>query len=243
MFAAKSNVEKANTAYSKELYNQALELYLKAAKDEGTSSELYYNIGNTYYRLKENGNAILYYERALLLNPGNSKARTNLEFVKSKAQIHEDDGVSFFSNLIDGIVSHKSSNTWAVIGIVSFLLFLGACAVYFFVSGVVLRKIGFFGGGLLLIISILANVCAFHMHDKAVNRNEAIVMVPSATLSSAPRVPKDKSEVAFLLNEGYKVELLDSIQTKNGLTVDKWYDVETIDSHRAWINAKDIKII
>ena len=71
----------------------------------------------------------------------------------------------------------------------------------------------------------------------------AIVTVPSSTLSTSPRVPKDKTEEAFLLNEGYKVQIVDSVKTGEGENALMWYDVTTADGHRAWIKQGDIEII
>ena len=74
--------EKADSAYTAEQYADALALYLQAAETEGTSSDLYYNIGNTLYRQNKIGKAIIAYERALRLDPTNADARTNLDFLQ-----------------------------------------------------------------------------------------------------------------------------------------------------------------
>ena len=229
----------AAQAYDKELYNDALKLYLDAERTVGTSSSLCYNIGNTYYKLKDNARAILYYERALLLDPANGDARFNLEFVREKAQISEDSGGSYFTDWIAGMVSRLSSNTWATVALVSLLLLLLAVAAYLFFDSVVLRKIGFFGGMVLLVLTVLANVAAYYVHGKAIHHDTAIVVVEQATLSTAPRVPKDKSEEAMLLGSGHKVQIVDSVV--NGGT--KWLDVRTADGHRAWITSKDVEVI
>ena len=126
--AGNANIDKANQAYNQELYNEALKLYLQEAEKTGVSSDLYCNIGDTYYRLKDNVHAVLYYERALLLDPSNSDARFNLEFVRGKMQLPDDAGDSWFSNWVDQTVSRLSSNTWAVIAIITFLLLMaGVC--------------------------------------------------------------------------------------------------------------------
>lgn len=236
-------VQKANTAYEKDKYKDALELYLQAEKAKGSSSDLYYNIGNSYYRMGNMGRAILYYERALLLDPSNSDARTNLEFVNDKIQIKSDTGDSFISEWIDSAVSTHSSNSWATLAAVFFLALLGAALLYVFARKVALRKIGFFGGWILIAVMAFSIVCAFHMRDKMAVRDKAIVIVPSSTLSTSPRAPKDKSEEAFLLTEGNKVAIVDSVENKTGMTAEKWYDVKAGDSHRAWIRSSDIEKI
>lgn len=233
-------IGRANQAYKQELYNEALKLYLQEAERTGVSSDLYCNIGDTYYRLKDNVHAVLYYERALLLDPSNSDARFNLEFVRSKMQLPDDAGDSWFSNWVDQTVSRLSSNTWAIIAIVTFLLFLAGVAVYLFMDNVLMRKIGFFGGALLIVASILANLAAFHVYHKATGGNGAIVMPESVTLSTAPREPRDKEEEAFQLQQGTRVEIVDSIADK---TSGKWLQVSTAGGRKAWLKAKDVEVI
>ncbi len=240
VMAAGTGIDRANQAYKQELYNEALKLYLQEAKQTGVSSALYCNIGDTYYRLKDNVHAVLYYERALLLDPSNDDARFNLEFVRSKMQLPDDAGDSWFSNWVDQTVSRLSSNAWAVIAIATFLLFLAAVAAYLFLDNVMMRKIGFFGGAVLIVVSILANLAAFHVYHKATSGKGAIIMPKQVTLSTAPREPRDKQEEAFELQQGTRVEIVDSIVDKSS---GKWLQVSTAGGHRAWIIAKDVEII
>lgn len=238
--AANANIDKANQAYKQELYNEALKLYLQEAKETGVSSALYCNIGDTYYRLKDNVHAVLYYERALLLDPSNNDARFNLEFVRGKMQLPDDAGESWFSNWVDQMVSRLSSNAWAIIAIITFLLFLAGVAIYLFMDNVLMRKIGFFGGAVLIVASILANLAAFHVHNKATGASGAIIMPEKVTLSTAPREPRDKEEEAFELMQGTRVEIVDSIADKAS---GKWLQVSTAGGHKAWINATNVEII
>ena len=240
MLAGNANIDRANQAYKQELYNEALKLYLQEAEKTGVSSALYCNIGDTYYRLKDNVHAVLYYERALLLDPSNSDARFNLEFVRGKMQLPDDAGDSWFSNWVDQTVSRLSSNAWAVIAIITFLLFLAGVAAYLFMDNVLIRKIGFFGGAVLIVASILANLAAFHVYHKATGGNGAIIMPESVTLGTAPREPRDKQEVAFELQQGTRVEIVDSITDKNS---GKWLQISTAGGHKAWLNARDVEVI
>lgn len=240
LLATNANIDRANQAYKQELYNEALKLYLQEAQQSGVSSALYCNIGDTYYRLKDNVHAVLYYERALLLDPSNGDARFNLEFVRGKMQLPDDAGDSWFSNWVDQTVSHLSSNTWAIIAIVTFLLFLAGVAAYLFLDNVLMRKIGFFGGAVLIVACILANLSAFHVYHKATDGNGAIIMPESVTLSTAPREPRGKEEEAFKLQQGTRVEIVDSVADKaNG----KWLQVSTAGGHKAWVNAKEVEVI
>ena len=130
-----------------------------------------------------------------------------------------------------------------ILSIATFILLLVAVLVYIFAEAVILRKIGFFGGGVLLLVSVVSNICAFYTHSIAVNKSYAIVTIPSATLSTSPRVPKDKSEEAFMLSEGTKVEIVDSVQGAVDGEVIMWLDVKADDQHRAWIRSTDVEHI
>ena len=239
MLTASPLTDKAAKAYHQELYTEALQLYQKAERTEGTSSALCCNIGDTYYSLKDTGRAIVYYERALLLDPGNADARFNLDFVRQKSGIGDEAGSSILSIWANKVACSFSSNVWATVGVISFLLCLLAVCLYVFMDEVLWRKVGFFGAIALLLVSVAANVCAFVNHSRAVNHSTAIVMSQQATLSNAPRTPKDKSEIAFELGMGRKVELLDSVLGKN----QKWFYVESSNSRRGWINSSDVEII
>ncbi len=243
MAAAGNAAAEAGEAYAKQDYNRALSLYEQVAKTDGVSSELYYNIANTYYRLKERSKAIIYYERALKLDPSNSRARADLEFVREKAQISDDANSSFVGSLLSSAVSHTSSNTWAVIGIAAFLLALALAGVYVAAQSVPVRKVGFFGSGLMLVVTAFAVGCAIYMHSRSSSHDTAIITAQQVALSKAPRQPKGSSEIAFRLKEGCKVTLTDSVKVRNGLVTDKWYNVETADSRQAWINAKNLTVI
>lgn len=240
--AAADNVALADSAYEREHYQEALQRYLYEVKNHGTSSDLFYNIGNTYYRMRDNTHAILYYERALQLDPSNSDARENLDFVREKAHISEDTGASFFSDFFESLVRRESSNTWAVIAAVSFIMFLVAVALYLFVDQVIWRKIGFFGGAVLLLATVLAVASALYLYSQTKNQTQAIVMVPSSTLSTAPHAPSAR-EVAFSLAQGQKVSIQDSVVNNSSVTTQKWYKIKTADDKSAWINAADIEKI
>ncbi len=236
------NIAKADSAYAQERYQEALQLYLGEMKAHGTSSDLYYNVGNTYYRMKDYTHAILYYERSLSLNPANAQARENLDFVRSKAKISEDTGASFFTDVVLDAAGRLSSNTWALLAMAAFILFLLAVAVYIFVVNVRWRKVGFFGGGILLMVSLLAVASSFYVRSRWVGQREAIVVAHSSTLSIAPHAPSPKEE-AFRLREGQKVLIQDSVKNSADGQVEVWYNIRTGDSRKAWINAADVEKI
>ncbi len=240
---AASLAEQGDSAYTADDFQRAAELYTKAAETEGTSSALFYNLGNTYYRMGQLGKAVLNYERALKLDPANEDARTNLAFVNSRIIDRPGDRGSVMSKIVDDTVSSAHSNTWSWLAIGCFTLLLGAIAVYIFSDNVALRKVSFFGGLALLALTIAGIILAVIAADKATTTERAVVIAPSTQLSTSPRQPKDKTEQAILLHEGTVVEIIDSVATPADTVNPVWLDVRVDNANRAWISKSDTERI
>lgn len=238
--SANSLTQRADSAYTEDNFVEAISLYNKIIQEEGTSSLLYYNLGNSYYRSGKLGKAIVCYERSIILDPNNEDAITNLDFVRSQITDKPGDNGTWISNTINELITNTHANTWAVIALITFIFLLCAIAIYIFSSKISIRKIGFFSAIILLLCSIITNIFAYKAAKIASTHNMAIVIEPSTILSTSPRLPKDRTEEAMLLHEGTKVEILDSICNS---VSDKWYDVKIDNTHRAWINADAIEII
>ena len=236
-------VEQADSAYTNDNFQEAVNLYNEILKTEGSSTTLYYNLGNSYYRLGQLGKAIVCYERALRLDPTNSDAHTNLEFVNSKIIDKPIDSGTFISNTIDSIVLTLHPNTWAWLALASFVLLLGCIALYLFSGNIPLKKSGFFGGIIMFIATIILIVFALKAAHKTTEHNTAIITAPSTILSTSPRAPKDRSEEAVLLHEGTKIEIVDSISSRSDSIPEKWYEVKIDNINRAWVNASQIEKI
>ncbi len=240
---AQSLTQQADSAYMNDNFAKATELYLEIASSEGTSSDLYYNLGNSYYRQGKLGKAILYYEKALRLDPFNKDARANLEFVNTKITDEPGDRGMFISNTVNGFAQKVPANVWTGIAIATFILLLGSIALYVFTSNIAVRKTGFFGGIILLAICVIANIFASIATRYSTSSDEAVIIVPSTLLSTSPRAPKDRSEEALLLHEGTIVQIIDSVTTRMDSTTTKWYDVQVDNNNRAWINGNAIERI
>ena len=238
MAAPVDYVEQGNKAYDAKQYKEAVKLYTQATT-QGSSSQLYYNMGNAYYRLNDRANAILCYEKAIKLSPSNSDARYNLQFVREKSQLVDDNGATYFSSLIGDWVSHASSNTWAVIGMIAFALMLAGFACFRIAPTVVWQKVGFFGAIVMAVITILAIICSFYMHSRCTSNDYAIIMVDKSVAQKSPR--KSDKDVAFRLTNGVKVQITDSISEKD--TKQKWYKIETADSRSGWMKKDNFEII
>ncbi len=240
---ASDTISEADSLYAAEQYHTAIEHYTKAMKDDGTSSELYYNLGNAYYRNGNLGKAVVCYERSLRIDPTNDDALQNLQFVRTK--LADKPGVSgtFFSNAYDSTATVLTSNTWATISFIIFALVACGICLYFFSNKVLLRKFGFFGSITLFVCMIICIAMSLRSYNISTATDKAVIIVPSTILSTSPRTPKDRNEEAMLLHEGTLVTIIDSVTSGSGRQALKWYEVDIDNRHRAWIKKSDIEMI
>lgn len=232
--------QKGDSAYSQDNFVLAEQLYLESIKTDGSSSTIFYNLGNTYYRQGNLGKAIVNYERALKLDPTNADARDNLEFVKSKITDRQIDEGSIMTTLWNNIISTFKADTWAWIAVLLFALFLAGAFTYMLSSVVMIKKLSFFGGIVIFFLCVATIVISFAAANRITENRYAIILPPSAQLSTTPREARTQSEEAFLLHEGTKVEIVDSISTSAD---GKWYEVKVGGRERAWIKASDTERI
>lgn len=229
------NVTKAegDSAYIRNDFASAIQIYENLLK-KGEAAEVYYNLGNSYYKAGDIAKAILNYERALLLQPGNADVRANLEIARSKTidkvvPILE----VFFVSWIKSLINSMSIDAWAKLGVVFFILLLGALYLFFFSKQIVWKKTGFIAGLVLLAFVILTNVFASQQKNELIDRNDAIVLSPSVTVRSTP---SDSGTSLFILHEGHKVEIKDN-------SMREWKEIRLEDGKVGWVPASAIEVI
>lgn len=231
--AQESTLKEAEEAYAKEDYTQAIELYESVLKSYGESAMVYYNLGNAYYKAGKVAPAILNYERALLLNPGDSDTRFNLQVARQKTVDKiEPIGEFFLTRWIGTVEDVYSADGWAKWGVASFVLFIGCLVLFFFSKWIRLKKIGFFAGICFLLISLVANLFADSQQDKLLHRADAIVFASTVTVKSSP----DASGTdLFILHEGTKVTIKS--------TLGEWSEIQLEDGNVGWIPSREIQQI
>ena len=226
-------LKQANEAYAKNDFQTASGLYEKLLKENGESATVYYNLGNSYYKLNKVAPSILNYERALLLEPGNSDVRFNLEIAKLKAVDKiEPVGDFFLTEWYRVVQDLLSTDAWSKLSITCFILLIGCLFLFFFTRRVFVKKLGFYAGAVLLIVVIFGNSFAYNQKRRLTERHEAIIFVPTTTVKSSP---DNSGTDLFLLHEGTKVR----VRTQLG----GWNEIVTAGGNVGWINNSDLEVI
>ena len=223
----------ADTEYQKGNYQQAIRDYEEVLKN-GESAEIYFNLGNAYYRTDNITKAVLNYERARLLSPGDDDINFNLQFAHSKTiDKITPQSEMFFVTWYKSLVNFTSVDNWAKTGILCIVMALLLVLLYLFGPQLMLRKIGFFGGLAFFVIFLLSNLFAFQQKQALDNRTGAIIMAPSVNIK---KTPAKNSTDQFVLHEGTRVDIIDK-----GMT--DWRCIRVGDGREGWIETKAIEEI
>lgn len=226
-------VKLGNEAYSNQNFEKAISYY-QAVIDSGyVSADLYYNLGNAHFKTHQIPRAILYYEKAKLLAPNDEDVQYNLELANTHVvdKIEQLPGIAivgWWRNFKRSL----SPTTWALIGIICFVVFLALMGFYLFSTRVVIKRWTFWTAFLIFIISIFAVGFAFNQKNNITLNNQAIILSPSVTIKGSPG---ENSTDLFVLHGGTKVKVEDR--------VGEWYEIKLADGSKGWIPMEDLEKI
>ena len=194
----------ANTQYAEGNYAEAIVQYEQILTEQ-QAPEVYYNLGNAYFKQGELAQSILAYERALRLKPSYKDAKHNLQFAQSRIIDNIEDTHSFFlSNWIKAVRNALSQRVWTVLSISLFILALVGFFFFAFSQTIWLRKTAFYLSIVALVISVVACANAGSLYQRDTQRSEAIITQGVVNAKSSP----DRSgNDLFTLHEGTKVEI------------------------------------
>lgn len=222
------------TAYSEGRWTDAAAAFADIESQGLTSAKLLCNLGDAYFKGGEIAKAILYYERALRLDPSYGDAKFNLAFANSltRDKIDSVPG-SFVGALISKVCYKMSSDAWAMWAILLFAAFLLLGLLFLLSRSSSARKWGFFGG----IASAALSLCClgFSLRQAADygRHDAAIVMAPVSSVKSSPTEGNAKD--LFVLHEGAWLRVLDE--------VGPWTNIALRDGRQGWIKTSDVERI
>jgi tetratricopeptide (TPR) repeat protein len=220
-----------NQQYLDGEYELAAATYQSIVDSGYASAELYYNLGNAYYKSHNITMALANYERARILNPKDRDIQHNLEvareFVTDRIEVLPE---FFLRRAYVAFVKSLDSDAWALMSLSTFLLALMFLLVYFFSRRIVLRKLTFFTGILLVLVSMSTLMFAFQQNKLTTRHNQALIVTPSVTIKSSP---DEKSGTdLFLLHEGTVVTVEDELGA--------WREIVLSDGNRGWLMESDL---
>lgn len=225
--------QNADDEYAKGNYQQAIKDYQEILK-AGVSSEIYYNLGNAYYRTDNITQALLAYERALQLSPGDNDIRFNLQYARSKTidKITPETEM-FFVTWYNSLVNFTSVDRWAKTAIVSIVMALLLILVFLFAPQLWARKSGFYGSAVFLLLFAFANLFAFQQKHELETKQGAIVIAPTVNVKKTPAA---SGTDVFVIHEGTRVDITD-----RGMK--QWRGIKLADGREGWLKTSQIEEI
>ena len=237
ILSAQINVEnifsQANELYNKGIYIEAINNYKEIIKNDFHSAELYYNLGNAYYRLDSIASSVYYYEKALQLNPNDREIIDNLELI-NKTLVDEIDPIT--TPLIESILNSISNifyfETWGYISIFFSFLIVALFLSYYFANSSRVKRLTFV---LLCISSIFMLVSLINGnkgYNNYINNEYAVIYSYETDLKIEPNY---RSETLFMLHEGTKIQVLENYNN--------WIKIRLVNGQVGYIQLIDVKIL
>ena len=224
----------ADSAYIQGDYLTAIDIYQSVIENQGVNATLYMNLGNCWLKRDEIAKAILYYERAYLLDPSDPDIRFNLDLARTKT-VDKVNAVNqlFIVVWFKKLLAVLDVNGWAVMTVILFALTIILTGVLLFSKKSGLRKISFSFSVFFLLLSILSFIFATTQMGDIRERDTAIIMSPSVTVKSTPT---SAGTDLFIIHEGRKVKILDS-------SMKEWVEIRLEDGNTGWIPVDVMEII
>jgi len=222
-----------DSAYNNEMYTEAITNY-ESVLDQGyESAELYYNLGNAYFNINNLPAAILNYERAKVLSPGDADIDFNLNIANSmitdKIEVVPE---IFYVQWWKTLRNSQNLHTWTLTSISIFALLILSAGIFFLSRNVFMRKTAFWAGIAFILLSMAIFSITYTKYDMQSKHMEAIVFDPTITVKSSPnQLGKD----LFVIHEGTKVFIIEEIN--------EWCNISIANGSDGWLPASSIKRI
>ena len=226
-------IDSAQTEYANGKFANSIRLYMRVVDHGYESPQIFYNIGNGYYKQMKIANAILWYQKALRLDPSFEDAKANLKLAQELI-VDKIDPISppFYKRWYKNLIIWISPNNWAYISLSTFILFIVSLFILFSKAGSHIRGISIPIGIIAILLSIGTLVIANSAYNYATDRTLGVVMSPSVTVRSTPYAEGTK---LFTIHEGLTVNI-----TTN---VEGWYEIRLDDGRVGWLSMNDVEAI
>lgn len=223
-------LKQGNEFYAKGKYKEAADQYQKVLDAGYQSATLYFNLGNACYKLEEIPQAILNYEKALKMSPGDVDAKLNLQLANLKITDKIDRVPEFFlTEWWRSVVFLFSKQTLAISTVILGLIGFALLIAYLFLIPVLPKKGAFFSGLVLLFAGLVTFILAAVQSHYLTTQQQAIVMNASVDAKGSPNTG---SKTLFVIHSGLKVNIRQSEED--------WIKVELPNGNLGWIRQSDV---
>lgn len=225
--------KKANEMYRSKQYEQSIVLYDSILRENKTDYLVYYNLGNSHFKLNQIAPAILNYERAKTLNPDDEDVNYNLKIAYSNTVDKiEPLPLLFYQRWWQSFLNLLPTGAWSILAISILWISLAAGVAYLFAKTVSFKRNAFLAAINLLVLAGICYYISMASHRLIYGNHGAIVMDPSAYVKSSP---DDKSTNLFMLHEGTKVEVTEEIEG--------WKKIKIANGNVGWVATSKVEKI
>lgn len=222
---------KGNALYAKASYKEATGVYRQLLDSGFVSADLYFNLGNAYYKLREMPLAILNYEKAYKLSPGDEDIYNNIQLanlgIKDKIEAVPE---FFLAKWWRSVLLFVSAEVLSILSVIGILLAAALLIIYLLSVDIKIKKPAFYAGIVVLVLSLLTVSLGALQTSYLKNSNNAIVFTGTVNVKSGP---KESFKTLFVIHEGTKV----GVQQ----TTDGWIKVLLPNGSIGWIEFTDVK--
>lgn len=224
---------RATEAYNKGNYDKAIAYYLEIIENGQHSAALYFNLGNSYYKLDQVAPSIYYFEKALLLKPNDFEIKTNLNYAKNMTldaiEVMPKTGLS---KVYDAFIGFLSFDQWAYLAVSCMVLFTILYIAFYYFRYATRKRIALISALISLFVAIIAIVFAFVQYNAILADQPAIVFADEVVIKSEPN---DRSLEVFRLHEGTKLKVIEELND--------WKKIKIADGKTGWLSSNDIKML
>jgi tetratricopeptide (TPR) repeat protein len=232
-YTPKDSFKKGNELFNAGQYQGAAEIYNTLLDSGYHESEIYYNLANTYFRMDKIPLAILNYERARKLNPGDDDINFNLKLANLRI-VDKFEAVPklFIYEWYEKTVRLFYSGVWGYIAVISSWVFFITLIFLFYSRLANVRKFMVTLAFISLLLLVVSGILGYKAYQFENATNEAIIFNPSVYVKSAP---DPGSTDLFILHDGTKVIITESI--------DNWIQIRVENGDIGWIKQNEVEII
>jgi tetratricopeptide (TPR) repeat protein len=224
---------KANELYKHGDYENAVKAYEKMLNEGNTSAEIYFNLGNSYYKLNNVSKSILNYERGLKLAPDDEDINFNLRIAQLKvADKIEPLPEIFYVRWLKSLTAWLPLAAWSTVFLACFWLLFLSAGFYLFAHSSAAKKTAFALILVFMFLSLSSFLVARESHRSTATNIHAVIASASVYVKSSP---DEKGNDLFILHEGTKVNVLDELG--------EWKKIRIANGTVGWLKVHDIEVI